>query len=584
MPDVLRTTRTLALSAATVLLAVAGGAGTAGAQNSGGEGTPTAAGARNEVAHAAGAARAAGVPDTLGAPAAGCERVLSRTTLAALSGARVRSVEVHTAAPVLPAFVPDALGKVHVRTRERTVRRQLLVVPGDTVDTLRVAESLRRLRKVRYLGDIALVGTRCRGDDGVALTVLTRDDWTTKPTVEMRSGGASVVGLSERNLLGTGRAASVYVRSDQGRTGIGASLNAPWELGGRATAAFFSNSYRDGSDWSAAIATRRRTIADPWLAGADVGALTRDATVAGGDVFRREWAHVTLGHRARVGASGVTEVTAGVEGERTALAAGTGAVIVGPSVVARDARMLALGVTQRAVRYDTLTWLLPSQAIVDVPLSVEGELVAAGGRDLAHDAGIVHLDGWLGRAWLPAPGGLLIGDLWAGGYVSRGRWSAASLRAAMELQGAARGGTWSARLVGERLFAPDPDVRSFTSVEPTTFVLPSRLRLADATTGLSLERSWRVRRLSRSWTLGVGALTAGSLRWEPAALDQEVLHTVVVGAGLRMLPGRATRGAARLDLLYPVAMNADGSRRPRIAISVSPAFGQSRHRDGQRGN
>src|SRR5215211_7475263 len=160
-----------------------------------------------------------------------CDSVSSRTSLSAFTGVPIRSVRIATQSP--PGFpgVAGALDKLHVRTRDRTVRRQLLFAAGDTVDTLAVAESVRRLRRDRYLRDVELLGVRC--GQGVNLMVSTQDDWSVKPKVQVRSSGNSELGLTERNLFGSGRELAMHVRTQQGRVGIGVSLNDPWFLGSR---------------------------------------------------------------------------------------------------------------------------------------------------------------------------------------------------------------------------------------------------------------------------------------------------------------------------------------------------------------
>src|SRR6476620_7074453 len=67
-----------------------------------------------------------------------CDSVSSRTSLSAFSGVSIRSLRVVTQGP--PSFpgVARALDGLHVRTREATVRRQLLFTAGDTLDTLDV--------------------------------------------------------------------------------------------------------------------------------------------------------------------------------------------------------------------------------------------------------------------------------------------------------------------------------------------------------------------------------------------------------------------------------------------------------------
>ena len=121
----------------------------------------------------------------------GCEHVTSLTSLAPLSGSRIRSIAVVTLPP--PALPGPAamMDWVHVQTRGGTVRRQLLFTAGDTLDTLRVAETLRRLRRQRYLGAAVVDGVRCDGQSDVELTVTTRDEWSTKASLQVRSGARS---------------------------------------------------------------------------------------------------------------------------------------------------------------------------------------------------------------------------------------------------------------------------------------------------------------------------------------------------------------------------------------------------------
>src|SRR5512132_2098456 len=64
-----------------------------------------------------------------------CDTVSSRTSMSALTGARIGSVRIVTESP--PGFpgMARALDKLHVRTREQTVRRQIRFAAGDTIDT-----------------------------------------------------------------------------------------------------------------------------------------------------------------------------------------------------------------------------------------------------------------------------------------------------------------------------------------------------------------------------------------------------------------------------------------------------------------
>src|ERR1700716_4362457 len=64
-----------------------------------------------------------------------CSASKSEVTLGPLSGHRIDSVEVVTSNPNLGRR-GRAVAKKHVRTRPQIIRRELLFVAGDTVDTL----------------------------------------------------------------------------------------------------------------------------------------------------------------------------------------------------------------------------------------------------------------------------------------------------------------------------------------------------------------------------------------------------------------------------------------------------------------
>ena len=119
----------------------------------------------------------------------GCRRISSEVTLGPLSGRRIDSVDVVTQGPALPERVPAFVSHLHVRSRPAVIRHELLFQAGDTIDTLRVAESLRRLRGLPYLQVARVVGVDCAsvGDrlsdrssrsTPVRLIVETQDGWS----------------------------------------------------------------------------------------------------------------------------------------------------------------------------------------------------------------------------------------------------------------------------------------------------------------------------------------------------------------------------------------------------------------------
>jgi len=319
-----------------------------------------------------------------------CDTVTSRTSMNAFSGARIHSVRVQTQGP--PAFpgVARALDNLHVRTRAATVRRQILFSAGDTLDTLAVGESIRRLRRLRYLRDVELSGVRC-GSGPVDLLLTTLDDWSVKPKVQVRSG-KSEIGVTERNLLGSGRELSLHARSQQGRLGVGFTLNDPWFFNSRFSAQLGQDMYGDGQDWIANLRLREESVLAPW--GAELGGIVSayEPGLVGSDAFERASGHLLVRRRLFDTRASVTSLLTGVETERAELTAGTNALIAGPTRANRNFLGLSIGAARSSVAYDTLTWMLPNKGIVDVPLSFETEAVVGLGREFVRDVPMMHVD------------------------------------------------------------------------------------------------------------------------------------------------------------------------------------------------
>jgi hypothetical protein len=510
-----------------------------------------------------------------------CDTVSSRTSMSAFSGVPIRSVRIITQSP--PGFpgVARALDGLHVRTREATVRRQILFSSGDTLDTLAVGESIRRLRHLRYLRDVELRGVRC-GPGPVDLLLTTRDDWSVKPKLQVRSSGKSEVGVTERNLLGSGRELAMHVRSQQGRIGLGVTFNDPWFFGSRIGAQLAQDTYRDGQEWSAMLRLREETVLAPL--GAELGGIISayEPPGAGKDYFERAAGHLLVRRPLLETRSAVSSVLFGAETERAELAAATNALIVGPRRAKRDFLGLSLGAARASVAYDTLTWMLPNEAIVDVPLSIETDAVVGFGRDGVRGVPMMHLDLWGGKAWIPSRHSLAVADLWASGYVSTGRWDAATFRASLGYYHAATRGFWSTRFTAERLLNPDPDVRTFVTIDPTSPLLPDTRRLASGAVGFTAERDVRLRALTRSWALDGAVFGAASSRWEAVDPSPEHTDVAMLGLGLRLAPTRLGRATARLDVGYPISTSPLAKRGLYVGIGLSPWWGDERHRAGRR--
>jgi hypothetical protein len=125
--------------------------------------------------------------------------------------------------------------RLHIKTRARVVRAQLLFKPGDPYSRRLLDESERLLRADSYFYDawIRIVSYK---DGKVDLRVTTRDVWTLNPGFNFgRSGGTNSVGikLEEVNLLGTGAALNFSHTNDVDRTSNSVELRDRHVFGSR---------------------------------------------------------------------------------------------------------------------------------------------------------------------------------------------------------------------------------------------------------------------------------------------------------------------------------------------------------------
>lgn len=113
-----------------------------------------------------------------------------------------------------------AANRLHIQTRDSTVRKQLLFKTGDRYQGRLLEESERLLRATRYLLD-AQIEPVAFHDGVVDIEVVTQDVWTFNPGVSFgRKGGVSTSGfeLEELNLLGLGTQLGVGFKSGVDRT------------------------------------------------------------------------------------------------------------------------------------------------------------------------------------------------------------------------------------------------------------------------------------------------------------------------------------------------------------------------------
>jgi len=110
-----------------------------------------------------------------------------------------------------PVFRPGgnwferAGNKLHVLTRERVIRRDLLFRPGDKFDPQLIVRNKQLLNARRYISRVDIdVRPDTLDTARVDLVVRTRDSWTITVDGGAYSEGRMMAGLADANVLGTG--------------------------------------------------------------------------------------------------------------------------------------------------------------------------------------------------------------------------------------------------------------------------------------------------------------------------------------------------------------------------------------------
>ena len=100
--------------------------------------------------------------------------------------------------------------KLHVMTRERVIRRDLLFRPGDAVDPQLLVRNQQLLRSRRYISD-ADIELRPDPEDSTRVDVLvrTRDSWTITADAGLHGEGRTMFGVYDANIFGWGNSLKI---------------------------------------------------------------------------------------------------------------------------------------------------------------------------------------------------------------------------------------------------------------------------------------------------------------------------------------------------------------------------------------
>ena len=182
----------------------------------------------------------------------------------------------------------ELVNALHVRTRASTLRTALVVREGRTWSPDAADETMRKLRALGFLLPAPLQ-YRSVGTDSVDVVVVTHDNWTTSPELNLESAGGQRYGafsFNERNLLGFGTSVDLSYREDPVGVSRSASISDNALLGTHVRAAVNAGNGASGDD-------RSVELLEPFW--------SESAMLSGGGHWQRSHADVQLfafGHKA----------------------------------------------------------------------------------------------------------------------------------------------------------------------------------------------------------------------------------------------------------------------------------------------
>ncbi len=509
----------------------------------------------------------------------------SRSSLATLSGVHITSVEIVSESPTLPGPA-RLLNALHPVSQDGVIRRQLLFAPGDTVDTLLVGETMRRLRAQRLFSDAVILARRCDETGGVALLVRTRDTWTLRPTARLRAGNQLSIGIEDKNFLGSGRTVSVTREMSLGATGAAGTYTDPFFLGTSTVASIRMANLAGAHAFRLGLRNHEYSVFDRWHVEGSLARLSYGDTIVTEKALHTVNGMTMVGRQISSSENSVTQALVGVEFDSAASISATPhrSIAAGLPHV-RSFRGFDLGLQRRTAQFDTVSWIVPGHGFLDVPMGWEGEGVLSAGQERTSMVAAFKYDLWTGHVWLPSRGRILMLDGWASAYLGRGVDRNQITRASMMYRAESARGMWGVRITGEQLAEIDPDRRGLSLMPLADYTSPILGHLATrggrALAG-SIDRDVRVMRVGAASVLNLGGFFASSYRWDVSDPKVQQLGAGIVGARLRVLSANGTIGSIRMDVGFPVFRSAILPSKAYLVISYGSLFDASRQRDGRR--
>lgn len=465
--------------------------------------------------------------------------------------------------------------RIHVRTREHVIRRELLFETGEPLDGELLEQTERNLRSLWFLRDARVETVEVDEDrDGrperVDVVVTTWDRWSLAPRLDfsqVQDRTLWEVGASEKNLLGFGKSITVSHRRNLDRVTDRVRYQDPQLLGSNVGLQASAARLSDGHEGLLAVDRGYLSLRDPWAFSAGVVSVARTEPIVEHGVeverlpVRGEFVDVEAGRALLRGANHALRLHGAWRSHRSEVG-GDERDYVGPEAGLR-------AVTHRFAR---LTHVNQFERTEDFNLGTESHAVlrlsapAFGGRRAAF-VSVGHRQGLRLR-----DDHFVVLGAGFGGRYERGAWrNAVAVLNARYLRKHSRRTAFVGKLDYQHGRDLDPEVQFRLGADTGLRGYPVRRFSGTRSLLLSLEeRAFFADDVWQLFSFGVAGFVDSGYVWpEGRAVDLADLRT---GVGVSLLVGShrlASRGGVRFDLGYALDPVAGADGRPKRWVGAA---------------
>ena len=231
------------------------------------------------------------------------------------SGKKIRHIEFKTRS-VFDANDPREnnrlymfLNKLHINTRPKVIRAQLLFKEGDLLNIKHVQESERILRKRSYLTNAYIFPKNICADQ-IDITVVTQDSWALEPqfSISRKSQNTQTgFAIADGNIMGSGSSFVVGYSENQARNLISYDVSNPHLFNSSISARLYYADTSDGRNTIVKIERPFHSLNTPWATGFYTEDLTLVDLIYNIGIQINEYNHQSMVNEAYLGMA--TEVS-----------------------------------------------------------------------------------------------------------------------------------------------------------------------------------------------------------------------------------------------------------------------------------